>query len=589
MEPNERTLEVYEEVGGYPKPPLIPLPDIEDLSSMERMGLRITPLSRKIIRTFMSLSGFRRFYKNLPDNLEKYMRRDKSRLSGLFLPLISATLTLTDDPRHLTPAQRAATLIFGARNLYDDLWSGKLPGDEYKGHPLEMGQYPNLFSTSLIVEKKRKVRLFKSVRIDQITVIVCRRIYIMDIGDLSKQTTPDILATGLQNLINLAKINPLLAEESAPGFLTGASHQTQFNIFPRLRQIPINAESLEALKHSFLTVCFDLDFNPNSDQEMAFFTHAVNHANRWYHSSLQLVIFGNSKACAICNFTTHLDGNNMMRGASEIQKRGKQINLSDEISGHELPLLKFHELKWRIHPEMIRRARMDLVLVSDNQPATFDIDKFGRKFFTSHQLEAVPTFILALQMTANHLVGKPVQITQFLTLSRYRCMDLITGMVSTPEVLAFTEAILNSVNRELTLDLLKKAIESQGIVARKARQYLNMPVAINQYFTTQSGLKLWYTTSLYGVCLWLLTKLKLLNITQREVLVSHPEIYPEISIVGRPGVRLPYVSYFGLHYQIWDEKTVITMMPAVRWPIPNVELIAELKHNLEKIAALVED
>ena len=66
------------------------------------------------------------------------------------------------------------------------------------------------------------------------------------------------------------------------------------------------------------------------------------------------------------------------------------------------------------------------------------------------------------------------------------------------------------------------------------------------------------------------------EVTARDVLVSHPEIYPGVPIVGRPGIRLPYVNCFGLHYQMMADKTVITMMPGTRWSIPNEELIEVL-------------
>jgi hypothetical protein len=73
----------------------------------------------------------------------------------------------------------------------------------------------------------------------------------------------------------------------------------------------------------------------------------------------------------------------------------------------------------------------------------------------------------------------------------------------------------------------------------------------------------------------------------REILVSHPEIYPEVPVVGRPGVRLPYVTCFGLHYQIWENKTVITMMPGATWKTPNEALITQLAANLAKVCVLL--
>ena len=82
--------------------------------------------------------------------------------------------------------------------------------------------------------------------------------------------------------------------------------------------------------------------------------------------------------------------------------------------------------------------------------------------------------------------------------------------------------------------------------------------------------------------------LKLFKSESRDIVISHPEIYPEVPIVGRPGIRLPYAKYFGLHYQILEEKIVITMMPGLNWAIPNVEFLHELVKSLMKLKMIIQ-
>jgi hypothetical protein len=48
-------------------------------------------------------------------------------------------------------------------------------------------------------------------------------------------------------------------------------------------------------------------------------------------------------------------------------------------------------------------------------------------------------------------------------------------------------------------------------------------------------------------------------------------------------VRLPYVKYFGLHYQIWEDRTVVTMMPGVGWEKSNAEVKESLQDSLQRI------
>jgi hypothetical protein len=82
-------------------------------------------------------------------------------------------MALDDDPRRLSWEDRAATLLFGAREFHDDIRSGALPPDMHRGQALEMGLYPNLFSTCLIVDGKRS-RIFKSRKTDHVVVAVAR-------------------------------------------------------------------------------------------------------------------------------------------------------------------------------------------------------------------------------------------------------------------------------------------------------------------------------------------------------------------------------------------------------------------------------
>ncbi|MDZ7309247.1 MAG: choline/carnitine O-acyltransferase, partial [candidate division KSB1 bacterium] len=212
----------------------------------------------------------------------------------------------------------------------------------------------------------------------------------------------------------------------------------------------------------------------------------------------------------------------------------------------------------------------------------------GREFFLAHDVEAVPAFILALQMAARRLTGKIVRITQFVSLSRYRCMDLATPVVTTPEVIRFVEAMdSEAMAADRAMTLLHEAIHSQKEVCRKARHALPFDDLLALFLRSRKGVQKWYVLLVAALAVKILRLLGCYRPLPREVLVSHPEIYPTVPVFGRPGVRLPYVKYFGLHYQIMDEKIVITVMPAVGWTIPNAELVAEVRESLQRIQNLI--
>lgn len=588
MDTRERSQDIYEQIPAYPKPPLIPLPAPADIDTLlAEKGMPPRSRGHRISKVAMALTGFMPFLRRLPHTVENLMRRSDLRGGWLFAPLISATLALEDDPRVLSPLQRAATLLVAARSFHDDLFAGRLKPDTYRGQALEMGQYANFFATSLIVEGKRP-RIFKSAKLSQITVAVGDRLYLLEVGHLGVETTTEQVVEALEELVRRTRERGPADEAAAPGLLTSAGHLTQCQIFTELGKIEANRASLEAIRRSFLTLCLDLESSPTSHAEAAREGHTGRLANRWWHSSLQLVVYGNARACAICNFSAYLDGNTMMRGAAELQRRAAACALGAPGSNHQPSLTPPIELEWSLKPEYAQMARRDLAPVLDKQQVTFEITGVGTDFFVTHELEAIPTFILALQMTARRLIPEPAEITQFLTMSRYRCMDLTTAMVTTPEVSHFVDAMIDdTVERAGALALLREAVSSQQQKCRLRRRYLPLEDIIGLLIVSRRGLARTYTRFIYYVRAMLLFKIGAIKRQEREILVSHPKIYPEIPLVGRPGVRLPYVKYFGLHYQIWADKIVLTLMPAINWQIPNAQLVADLEASLRRLQALV--
>lgn len=589
MNQQNRSQLIYEHLSGYAIPPMMPIPEVGDIRSLANTGVHLTPRSERLIRAFLHISGFMRFWQKAPEILEDLLRQHSMRLPGLCSPVISATAALVDDPRSLSPLERAATLVFAVYSLYDDLKSARFPQDTYHGQPLEMGQYANLFSTSLVIED-RKVRMHKSAEVNQITVIANHRVYIQEIGTPGQDVSSAQVLEALEKIVRDAYASP--AKASSIGTLTAAGNHTQFRAFDMLLRDPDNTVAYQALRDSFFTLCLDLDAAPEDDAEAARLSHSQNHANRYHHSSLQLVVFGNSKACGIFNFTTYLDGNPMARSAAEIQKRAALHVLASSAAGTSAaisnPLPGAKELCWSIKPEIEQTAQQESLEITDHQNATFEIPGIGRRLFEAGGLSAVPTFITALQMTTDRLVGQPVQVTQFLTLSRYRCMDLETADVSTQDVIECAH-LLNQDNPdpEKLYTSLRQAIRSQTEIMRQVRQAINLEVLIMLFLKQQKKVRQVFSTLLLVICMTTLMAMKALKPPQKEILVSHPDIYPEVSVFGRPGIRLPYVKYYGLHYQILDEKIVITMMPGFNWKIPNTEFIRELQASLEKIRSII--
>ena len=591
-----RTTDLYENNLGYAQPPVISLPDLDDLSLFAAFKVKNNPLAHALLNAGMSASGLRQFVQSLkPDELEAILRANNLRLPGLFAPVLSATAALLADPRPLSPYQRAATLIFGAYSLHRSIQAAELEPDHRHGQTLEMGQYPNLFSTSLIVEGD-KPRLFKSIFEPQITVLIAGRIYLIQLGDLKSEIWVENLAVCLQQLC--ATSTPLAAHEIAPGTLTAADSRTQVRIFNQLAANPAVAPNLRLLRRSFLTLCLDLELTPESPAEAARLAHSANQSNRWFHSSLQLVVFGNAQACTIMSFTAYLDGNTMMRGSAEIQSRAAVFPLQLENPNPADQPFPVQELQWDLDaktlpPGLVQRAQAEIQAVLDNsQPATINLPGLGREFLESRHLPPIPTFILALQAAANRAAGRPLAINQFVSLAAYRCMDLTTANLSAAPVQQFAQALnlpgSPGADPARLAELLKQAQETQSAIVHKARQQLPVDVLLMLYLRTRQGFARSRARLSLGASLFSLALLGQASLfPARDVIVSHPEIQPQVLVIGRPGARLNYVRAFGLHYQLWPDQAVLTFMPGLRWKMPNQEMAGLIEENLRKIFAIV--
>lgn len=278
-------------------------------------------------------------------------------------------------------------------------------------------------------------------------------------------------------------------EEALPGLLTCANHASQLTAFRGLQKTSPNRESLAALRHSFLTLCLDREGAPASDAEAALLAHSGNCTNRRFYAGLQIVVFGNAKACVICNFSTYIDGNSMIRAAAELQRRALQYTVSGRTGGKAPGLRPVQELRWNINRSLLERARKDLHLVLDNQQATFELATIGRRFLSSFERDPLALFVIALQIATKRLTGKMPTISQFLTISKYRCGDLTTADVTTPEVVRFVDYMEGGApDPGHARELLKEAVESHKRSCRQARSLLSLLHVFGLYVHSVTGL-----------------------------------------------------------------------------------------------------
>jgi len=192
-------------------------------------------------------------------------------------------------------------------------------------------------------------------------------------------------------------------------------------------------------------------------------------------------------------------------------------------------------------------------------------------------------------MTARKLINRPVSIAQFLSMTKYCCMGVLTEVVTTPEVHHFVDYVMGErVDPDEAVRLLQEANTSQAEVIRAKRRYYPLRETLGLFMTTKKGAGWIWSMGVLAFTVLLLRLFGKYEQNEIDVIASHPAIYPEVPVVGRPGIRLPYAREFGLHYQIWEDHTTIVMMPALKWSIPNAQVIAALQESLERLGQLAE-
>jgi hypothetical protein len=270
----------------------------------------------------------------------------------------------------------------------------------------------------------------------------------------------------------------------------------------------------------------------------------------------------------------------MVRGAAESQRRAAACDLG---GGPAAAIGPADDVTFEL-PERVRAAaERDIEAIADPQQATFTIEGLGAEYFRQRGLSPVPAFTVALQRTVNRLTGRTPHILQFLAMSRYRCADLVHADVTTPEVLRFVEAAAGG---QPDGELLRAALASHVEACRAARRHLPLLELVGLYFQSIPAARRLRTSLAMGGAALALRALGLLRRPARtEIMISHPAAYPEIPIVGRPGVRIPHVRDLTLHFQLLPDRTAVTLAPSPEWPTANAELMADLRASLELVAA----
>jgi hypothetical protein len=554
--------------------------DLDDESAWRRLGFTPGRAATPVRHLFGALTGFRRFCRAPSTDWVELLRFVNVRAAGFPLTT-SAAFALADDPRAPDWPERAATLLIAARELHAELNAGglQLAPDQ---PPSELGQLGNVFGTSVVPESGgwRIARAPRGAG-TRVAILANQRTFRAVLTDVPLEA--GAVSRALRDLAAApAQGCP------APALATAAREGTRHAIWRRLSARPINRRSFGVMESCDVTVCLDHDRFPASAAEAAGIAQAGNVSNRWYNAALQIVVFGNGRVALLFNYCACLDGNAMTLAAEELYRRALSVQTAT-TSGAGRAQVRVERLHWEVGERELEPAAADVATVRDTQlHSVFDVPELNRAASPLHD-HAVPALMTATDMAAALLLRRHVNIHQFLSLDRFQCLGLVVANVTTPQVRRFVDYVgrQSAPDRLTARQLAREAFASQQVTCRQARAALPLDLMWSLYVATRRGAARRRLIGALRRTRRVLDALGSLETVRRDVLVSHPRLSPAVELVGRPGVRLPYVDCFAYHYRIGERSTQLVVARGPQWQLSSADLVQTLRAQLRLLAAIV--
>lgn len=574
---------LFRVVHGWPSPPLLRPQECTSADSLAALGVRRARLPLALMRAALRLSGFAAFYRRLPERLDALLSLDSHPVNPQ-APVIAAALALDDEAHDgglHDPIDRAARLVRALLDMHAELESGDFRPDVRSGRPLESRGYLNLFGMHTTFDG-RAFRWRRATSGLGILLAIRGRHFRLSLPSDFSEVTVDALRAALADARERCEASP--ACSNGIGTILGASPRTQREVLGMIAgDDSARAIYLRSIETIF-TLCLDLDRFSPSPTIAAANAMIGNCANRWFAASTQLVVSGDARAVFVLNPGAGVAGNNMMRAAGEAKRRAERHRTLRNQAG-DAKRLSLEPLPWVVAPSLLQLAEADIATIRGDPDSTFVLPDFGRDAWENAGFGPIEVFTMAVQVAAERLAGRPVVVEQFVSTSGSRCGGARTVNVSTPAVSSVIAELTDPACDDTALrTFVKRAIEEQRQACQAARHTFDIRRALHMYRARQRGLRARFVESVIHSVERLLRRHDSLAVARRsDVLISHPQLDDAVTVAGRPGVRLPYVACFSLHYQIRHDSSTLTIAQGASWSIPNSRLASEIRVSLDAL------
>jgi len=562
-------------MNGSPNSPepvyLHPLPDFIDWVEKDLISVDDPPLrkwiKKRFIPVFLGVFGFRKTYRALAR--DKTLLRD-GEPAGARLRLMHTLLAhdyvvaLEPDPNHTAPPARAATLVAGALAFRQKLREGALKDDLFKDRPLNMRQYHNLFGRSVVPAPPANKHL-DAPDSEHIVVFAGRQAFRIQVIEGDRPIAADTLAAQFE-AIEARAAQPAEGDRWL-GALSAVNRHKAAEIRGKLEADPVNAASLNTIDTALFTVSLDLDLAPNSLESLTRLGYSGNYRNRWFEKSTQLAVFANGEAALTLCFPAYLDGTIGGRYASELYHGAAAQTLSEHrpVLADSLAPKK---LEFHIDDAILDEAEAEVSGYIRDDCDIFKVESIGKDFFKSRKISPDSSIQMALLLATRKVFGHNLNMRQFINVRRFEGGTLELPYVTTQEVETFLNAAAagNRDKRELAA-LLRAAVKSHKDIILKTFNGRSPKTIFNYALVGASPLKRRLARPLSAFFRWLGFKKyvsDMLGTSEHtaDIITSSLKIEPGMRILGRPGIRLPFLRYFGMHYLVEPNSILFIFMPA---------------------------
>ncbi len=538
----------------------------KDLISYDDSAIRRF-FKKMLMPLFLAIFNFKKTHRALAERKELLADGEPA---GARLRLMHTLLAhdyvvaLEPDFGRMTPAKRAASLVASALVFHQKIKSGNLEDDLFRGKPLNMRQYPNLFGRSIVPAPPHNKHV-DTPDSEHIVVLAGRQAFRLQVLAEGKPVNGDTLLAQFESVVRAAQSPD--AHDQWLGALTACNRFKSARMRERLGRNPVNAASLETIDTALLTVSLDLDLEPGSLEDITRLGYSGNYRNRWYEKSSQLVVFGNGEAAVILSFPCYLDGTIGTRYAAELFSGAQNVAFADPAPDLT-PSLQPHKLELAIDADLLADAEREASSYIRDDRDIFRIEGIGKDFFKSRGISPDSSIQMALLLAGRKVFGHNLNLRQFINVRRFAGGTLELPYVTTQEAEKFLNAATEQkLSKPELAKILREAVQSHKDIVIKTFNGRSPKTIFNFALMDASAVKRKLAPYISGFFRRIGYKKYVSDMVgtsehTADIISSSLKIEPGMRILGRPGIHLPFLRYFGMHYLVEPNSILFIFMPA---------------------------